>query len=414
MNRNSAVHDSERIAFMDRLRLAFVLMVVFMHSAAAYTNVISWWSVQETPKSRLLDIFVLFVDGFQMPLLFFIAGYFAYHSKKKRAGVEFIKSKLRRIGLPFLAIALFLTPYISYTGIKFFIPETGGFLDFWITQMKTLPDFTPVLFENHEAAHKHMMDYSLWHLWFVMVLLALYFLYAGFCYIKERYRPGGAESRDDKGGSLYAAAIISGIIMIILYSAVNMYAKDWAWGKIGFFSVQPTRLPSYIVIFFLGTFAGSRNWFAGRGIPGKTYVWASAFLILSAALLFCMFRVFITWSDPTPYLFSLLHGFIRTGVVFSASGLFIRIAMNRNEKPSLLDSMSGYSYEIYIIHLPLVIAAAYLMKPAALPLMVKFVLAGCIVTSLSYAAGRYLIRPYPKTACAVIGAIFCALCLVYR
>ncbi len=413
MNITSDVQSGNRIVFMDRLRLIMVLIVVLMHSAAAYTNIISWWSVQETPKSVALDTFALFVDGFQMPFLYFIAGYFTWFSLKKRTRRDFIISKFRRIGLPFVAIALFLTPMISYIGIKRVVPSAPGFFHTWLIQMKTAVDFTPVFFTSMEVARKHFMDYSSWHLWFVLVLLVFYSFYAGYDLIKEKFNLKYA-SKDNKSASVFKSLFITMIFMTVFFAVINLFVRDWLWGKAGFVIFQPTRVPVYIGIFSLGIYAASKNWFIEHTFPGNKWAWGAFFLFLSIALIACMSYIFQTWEQTHSAYFSLVHGLVRAGVVISSLGFLFSLVQGWAGKSSVIDSMSGYSYEIYIIHLPLVIAFAGLFTLIKIPLILKFFCVGISVIISSWALGRYLVKPYPKTACAVIASVFIILCFVYR
>ncbi len=413
MNKKFELQSEERLIFMDRLRLFLVVIVVFMHSACAYSNIIPWWSVQENPKSQLLDVFALFVDGFQMPLLFFISGYFAYFSITKRSRGEFIVSKIRRLGLPFVAVGLFLLPYISYVGVRRIMPNPESFFSFWIFQMKTIADFTPVLFSNHEMAMKHWKDYSDWHLWFVLLLVFFYVLYASFDFFREKISKNSYENRSGSAGNSPLAIDIALLVTVLFYILINHYVKEWVWGKTSIFSLQPVRLPVHMSFFFLGTYAGLKGWFVKREIPGKISIWGTVFIILSVALILCMFSVFETWEKPTLFSFSLIHGIVRAGVAFVSMVFLIKLASRHTGKNRLLDSASGYSYEIYLIHLPLVIAFAQLFTHISMPLILKFVIIGTLVTVISWALGRYLIRPYPKITCAVIGAVFALTCFVY-
>lgn len=413
MNKKIELQAEERLIFMDRLRLFLVVIVVFMHAACAYSSIIPWWSVQENPKNPVLDIFALFVDGFQMPLLFFISGYFAFFSIQKRSRREFIVTKIRRLGLPFIAVGLFLLPYISYVGVRRVMPGSESFFSFWLFQIKTTVDFTPVLFSNHESAMKHWKDYSDWHLWFVLLLILFYSLYALYDFLRERISKNNYEKRISYAGNSPVAIYITFAVTVLLYMLVNHYVKEWVWGKAGIFSLQPVRLPVHISFFFLGTYAGLKGWFVRRQIPGKTSIWGSFFIVLSVALVLCMFSVFETWEKPTSIPFSLIHGFIRTGVAFVSMVFLVKLASRHTGKNSLIDSASGYSYEIYLIHLPLVIAFAKLFTLISMPLILKFFIIGTIVTLISLALGRYLIKPYPKITCAVIAAVFALTCFVY-
>jgi glucans biosynthesis protein C len=79
---------------------------------------------------------VLLLDVPIMPILFFLAGYFALRSLQKRGTWLFLKDKLVRIGIPWIFGALFLAPLITYM-IYFSRGMPTSFLEFWRTDFWT-------------------------------------------------------------------------------------------------------------------------------------------------------------------------------------------------------------------------------------------------------------------------------------
>ena len=73
-----------RLVFFDNLRFLIVLFVVLQHSGNAYSN-LEWWPVVDNKTSMAVKWLNAFIDAFAMPLLFYIAGYFAVPVIKKRA-----------------------------------------------------------------------------------------------------------------------------------------------------------------------------------------------------------------------------------------------------------------------------------------------------------------------------------------
>lgn len=73
-----------RVIFFDNLRLFLVICVVLQHSANAYSK-LEWWPVADHFTSVIVDGLRAFIDAIAMPLLFYIAGYFAIPTIDKRA-----------------------------------------------------------------------------------------------------------------------------------------------------------------------------------------------------------------------------------------------------------------------------------------------------------------------------------------
>lgn len=413
MDANTVTISENRIVFLDRLRVVLVLLVVLMHVAVAYTN-LPVLTVQDPQKNIVLDIFLLLMDGCLMSLLFFIAGYFACPSLKTRTRGDFIISKMRRIGLPFVAIALFLAPYITYVGVRTHFPEPPGFFRFWLSQMKTAVNPHPVLIADVETATKHWMDYSPWHLWFIFLLLIFYLLYAGYDFLSERSGAAGWFGKSEKISGVLTSLVIAGATITVLYTAVSFFSAEWVWSQTSIIHFQPVRIPLYGVIFALGIYANSDNWFIDKNFPGKMWIWGAASIFFSIALIPSMYHALMAWGKIMPWKFSLLHGFIRTGIVFSTLGFLVKFFIKYSDRKSVLDRISDVSYEIYIIHLPVVVAVAKVFTIVAIPALLKFICAGIIVTGLSWGTGRYLIKPYPKITCAVMMCVFILLCVIYR
>jgi uncharacterized membrane protein YcfT len=65
-----------RLPFLDNLRYLMILCVIVYHSVGAYASVAPHWVVHDTTFGAA-DIIRELFDVFMMPLLFFIAGFFA-------------------------------------------------------------------------------------------------------------------------------------------------------------------------------------------------------------------------------------------------------------------------------------------------------------------------------------------------
>ena len=122
------VKASVRLQFIDNIRWAIIVLVIFHHSAVTYSHVGSWF-YNEGPKPGLLPIvlmasFLAFNQAYFMGFLFFIAGYFAAPSLDRKGPVAFIRDRLIRLGLPSLFFMLVIYPWIVYWLLRvFYQPE---------------------------------------------------------------------------------------------------------------------------------------------------------------------------------------------------------------------------------------------------------------------------------------------------
>ena len=106
-----------RIAPLDALRLVGVLAVVALHAGVAYGTVVPWWYVTDPARTRLMDFVLALTDGFPMPLLFAMAGYFACPSLERHGPAGFVLGKARRLLVPLVGLTLFYCPVISLCGL---------------------------------------------------------------------------------------------------------------------------------------------------------------------------------------------------------------------------------------------------------------------------------------------------------
>ena len=103
-----------RLVFFDNLRYLMVLLVLVFHSGASYGSMVNFWPYHDPNPTEFVDILMLLFDVFMMGIMFFIAGYFALPSLQKRGGGNFIKDKFKHLGIPWLAVTMFVLPVLDY------------------------------------------------------------------------------------------------------------------------------------------------------------------------------------------------------------------------------------------------------------------------------------------------------------
>lgn len=106
------------------LRACITLLVVAHHAARAYhplapappTSLIAepriWqaFPVVHSQRSVILSLFTGFNDIFFMALMFFISGRFVWDSLQHKGAERFLRDRLLRLGVPFVAAAALVAP----------------------------------------------------------------------------------------------------------------------------------------------------------------------------------------------------------------------------------------------------------------------------------------------------------------
>ena len=127
------VQSPQRLLFLDNLRYLIVLFVMLFHVSAGYSGWPEYY--HETQAGGFFAIMHGIITSIRrMPLLFFIAGYFAMPSLVGRGGVSFCKHKVIRLGVPWV-LCIFLVgplmPFLGYYSQSFNGLDSGRYADFW-------------------------------------------------------------------------------------------------------------------------------------------------------------------------------------------------------------------------------------------------------------------------------------------
>lgn len=132
---------------LDQLRAILMLLGIPYH-AALVLGTTSWIYNSKKHQTLLADIFTTISHSFRMECFFFLSGYFLYLVLKNK-GVEFIvKSRVKKVLIPFITAILIVTiPQLNLVG--------------WIYNKAPLYDIGSIIS----------------HLWFLLSLLLISFLF---------------------------------------------------------------------------------------------------------------------------------------------------------------------------------------------------------------------------------------------
>nr|WP_247648501.1 acyltransferase family protein [Pseudodesulfovibrio sp. zrk46] len=386
-------------------------MVVILHAACAYAIIIPWWPAQEFPKPLFYTFLIMFFDIFCMPTLFFIAGYFSPSSIKRHGTKRFVFRKLKRLGIPFIMLGLFFVPYLSYLGYFGRTESPKGFFSMWWYQLKNAMTPEVVLFDSPEIGIAHINDYSVWHLWFLTLLLMFFILYAVIVKISPKLLQG--KMPDQSSRSIMTAMLVAGVIAMLTVTGINLIIPVWSWLKCsGIFMVQPSRIGLYLTLFFLGTWASTQNWFSSGKFPLPFGVWLTMG-ILSFAMLIFISKGIMENTGPAPLGLAVATGAVRSVAALSWLGTLIKgTQLWWNSQGRVSRSLSRSSYDIYLLHMLFVIGVQFLAIGLPVPYFFKFLIAAVSGVLISWWLSRQLVSPYPKTAIGLLVGAWGLACVV--
>ncbi|MFO7604828.1 MAG: acyltransferase family protein [Desulfurivibrionaceae bacterium] len=191
--------DLLRFPPFDRLRYLIIILVVLQHGADSYGEVVSWWYVRDPDpaSTQFFDLFRLLPDIIMMPALFFLAGFFALPSLRKKGLGRFLGSKAVRLLGPWLVCVTLVVPVIHYI---YHLARADpvyqkGFFYYWALFLGDARRF--------HLGFIHSMDqFNLNYAWFIS-LLFFFFLFFGLGHaIKGKLSAG--RKTDPKGPGLRA------------------------------------------------------------------------------------------------------------------------------------------------------------------------------------------------------------------
>jgi peptidoglycan/LPS O-acetylase OafA/YrhL len=220
-------------------------------------------------------------------------------------------------------------------------------------------------------------------------------------------------SEAEGSAHILASVVVTGVASAVLMGLVHRVSPDWTWAKIGgFVLIQPTRIPIYIGFFILGFYACKHNWFTSPTFPINPWLWLAAAFIL-VFLLLGVLRTIGERPAPIPWGLALMHSGLR---VFSALALLcflLSAGLRWGQRPTVTwRHLHPASYDIYLIHLPIVVIFQMIALYLPMPTGVKFLLVAFIGIIVSWCIGRIIIKPYPRLATSLLIAGFAAASLL--
>jgi len=369
-----------RIYFLDNLRTFLILLVVVLHSGLVYESVLeSIWIVIDPVKSNSIGLIRMYLDLFVMFSIFFISGYFISFSLKSKTAWGFVKSKFKRILLPWVIAVFTLIP--AYKFIFLFsrgLPQEEWYSYFHFFE-RAGTDLS--FFANNPSQN--------W-LWFLPVLFIFQILYLGLSKTKLL----------SFGISLKTGVTLTFVIGVI-YSMVISNLNLRGWFHSGLLDFQTERLLIYFMSFLLGSLCNKLNVFESPK-NRKHYTIANVVLSVSmGAFAAVALNFFFNIIDPARNYFYISEFVDRVFyyisallVMFSFLYVFIHVfRFSLNKTNHLMSQINRSSYSVYIMHVVVMGVIAIVLLRLQVPSMLKFL----ILTITTFALSNMIIYSYQKT-----------------
>jgi len=368
-NQEKHTPKGNRIHWMDNLRTIIIFLVFLYHAGGVYSLIFeSFWLVADPATSDVIGILNIVLDISVMPTIFFISGYLIPMSLRDKNGWAFLKSRFRRLMIPWIIAVLTLIPLYKVI----FLYSRG------------LP-------QEHWTTYFHFIRGNLtsqnW-LWFLPVLFSFNILYVLLSKAKIRI----------PNISLKGAVIGSFLIGFVYSVGIGIVLGFRSWTKTPLIDFENEKLLVYFIIFMLGslcfrqkvvevkpqrktmyTVVSSIAW-----IPITVHIFSRVFWVLSmgslGGLISPLVDRLIWWLGFHLSVLCMVY-------------LLVQSFWRYLDRPGRIwNELNRNSYGVYIIHVIVIGAIALPLLNLAIPALLKYL----ILTVSAYLASNLIVSLYRR------------------
>lgn len=319
-----------------------------MHIFLIYTILLPYY-VKVGNGSYFLYLVIDFFLAWLMPLLFTIAGITTYYSLKRRNFKEYFKERVQRLLIPFISAVIFLSPILSYFGMKFHENLPISYFNYYFVPFTKITDLT-----GYDGG------LTFGPAWFILYLFIVSCLSIPIIvFLKNRI------DFQNKNFSILSL-ILLGLIPVVLFPILGGGDGKSIGMSLGFF--------------MLGYYVLSKDQAIEKLEKNKIFL---GILTAILTILFVSGIVFGSGNSFIEFIFPYYQTFY--GWVFI---LLILVIGKKylNKTNDVIQYLSESSFTIYIFHEPILIAAAFYIIQFISNIYLQMLLIFIITVSLSIGA----------------------------
>ena len=365
-----------RLDYLDATRAFALVLGVIFHASLSFLPIFIGWAVQDVSTSPVVGWFITVSHTFRMATFFLLAGFFGHMTCERRGVADFVRTRLVRLGVPFVVGWFLLKPLLISGWIM------GG------ASMRGDYDFGSALSEGFASLRALPEGLFLQtHLWFLHYLLLL----TGFVLIL-RAIGGRWAAQADLGlrwlsRSRWAAPVVVGATAIVLMRMSNWGVDTpdqslWPHGPVftlygGFFGLgwllgrQPELLPQL-----------------GRVSPGRGIAAVGGVLTL-VGLTPIQLDPGHAHHAVAHVVFSVAYALTMWSLVGLTLGVFRGLCQRSR---SWVRYIADSSYWMYLIHLPLVVWLQVAMAEWSLHWSLKWTMISALTIAIALVTYDLLVR----------------------
>jgi len=351
-----------RLHYLDNLRWMSILLLFPVHAAVVFST--GWFGYYVTSDYTFPAALWIIVSimPWLMPLLFCGAGMSTKFALRSRTPEVYLKERVTRLLVPFLAGLVLLCPVLAYYGLKSHTGYTGSYWDAAIYFFSTITSARdPTGFTG---------EFNFEHLWFILYLFVISVVALGVILLGKRQtwfrlNPGRV--------SLPAQVLL--FFPLWLMSALGP-------GESGY------SLVAYFFMFLIGYYLFSQDAVQERLERYWSVLVAAWFLLTFCMIVFSggILSGNLTLVDVIASPLSPLAGWVGVLALLGTG----RHLMNTTNP--LTAYLGAASYPVYILHQPILVAVAWYILMWAAPPAVQFVVIVVFSVLLTFACYEILRR----------------------
>jgi peptidoglycan/LPS O-acetylase OafA/YrhL len=375
----------ERRTELDVIRLVVVLGLVFFHASLVFDSRDDYY----VKNAETTDV-TTFIAGlcvvWAMPALFLIAGIGWYHSLRRRGARGLAVERLLRLGVPLLFAILTILPVPQWLRWRaadpgYHDPYWRFLLDFYDVRI-SLTDFPFLLDGEH---------FETGHLWFVVLLLAFSLMLAAVAAWLPLDRARRASDALASATRRRGVVLLPAIPLAVVGAVLGMEESFAGWSRW-----------AYLLLFVYGVVLAGDDRFRvamRRDAVPAAVLGVVLFLAAGAGLSAAEGDAFVDMETPA----------VLGRIAFGLAGwcwLVAILGLLDRPRPGAVGavpeapgrSRSVYAYlgtaalPLYILHQPIVVAAAYLVVGWSAPMVVKYLVIVVVSFVVMFAVYDLLVR----------------------
>jgi len=330
-----------RLHYIDNLRWMCILILFPFHAAFVFSAGWYGYYVSSDEPSATAYLLTVSVEPWIMPLLFCIAGLSTKFALQKRTPHRYLKERVTKLLVPFLAGLFLICPVIAYYALKFHADYTGSFFGAFVHFFGSI--------NTLQSQNGMNGDFSIDHLWFILSLFIISVVALGVILSGQRQV------------RLHINPERVGLPVLSL-----LFIPVWLLNYVGIYETGYSLL-SYFAMFLIGYYLFARNSVQAK-VEKYWAVLLAAWIILTMGVIWT-YGMFLGHHE-------VFWGYSALYVLTGWTGVLALLGAGRHllDRTNIFAAyMSAASYPVYIIHQAVLVAIAYYVVALKIPPALQFV-----------------------------------------